>query len=330
MRRVLRGLSHASSIKLRSLVSFGMVWVEINCSSFCSDCLTSMVQANSVRCPSCRTLTRLPVLQISGLPINYSITKIQELVTLPNTPSDTSCQRHEEEMRFWCDTCAEMLCCECVFDKDGGGNESHKTHQLSSIKAASSNISNQLHTCVDNAQSALVRLIAQAEELQKSRETMTNNVVSEKSRVNDYFEMLADMMHERRKVLLSQVDSRALDDFQLIEETQTQLKNKTNNLHNHLHNIQALIANPTRSTRDSVKLITDGSDLLQSAKQAIDTELLQCTAAAIQFQAPTFEHQHSFKILLDTMGEIKIVNEGDIFLQIFIKGFWRMQRGFHF
>jgi len=79
--------------------------------SFCRLCVAMLLSGGAITCPTCRTEQRVE--GSHKLPTEYSLLAIiaaQESEKLKN------CQRHDAKVSFWCRTCNEATCGECLFE----------------------------------------------------------------------------------------------------------------------------------------------------------------------------------------------------------------------
>ncbi|KAG7158873.1 Peptidyl-prolyl cis-trans isomerase F-like 2 [Homarus americanus] len=86
--------------------------------SFCRPCVAFLVKNGCVICPSCRMDQRVET--ADHLPTEFSllaITSVQQVT-----------KRHDVKLSFWCKTCSEAACGECLF-------EDHPTHSHNVLKA---------------------------------------------------------------------------------------------------------------------------------------------------------------------------------------------------
>ncbi|XP_018014480.1 uncharacterized protein LOC108671443 [Hyalella azteca] len=92
--------------------------------SFCRPCVTLLLSAGCIICPTCRTDQRVD--SAHRLPTEFTLLAI--IAAQENTKLD-NCKRHEVKLSFWCKTCSEATCGECLF-------EDHPTHSHTVIRAA--------------------------------------------------------------------------------------------------------------------------------------------------------------------------------------------------
>ncbi|KAF2364942.1 B-box-type zinc finger [Trinorchestia longiramus] len=92
--------------------------------SFCRPCVTLLLSGGCIICPTCRTDQRVD--SAHRLPTEFTLLAI--IAAQENTKLD-NCKRHDVKLSFWCQTCGEATCGECLF-------EDHPTHSHNVIKAA--------------------------------------------------------------------------------------------------------------------------------------------------------------------------------------------------
>ena len=98
----------------------------------------------SLTCPTCRHVTPIPDTGVSGLQSAFHINHLLEIVEEHKKEKDTAiaettegvatgvalqqqsshCTEHvDEELKLYCETCSEVICCKCVIK--GGQHHSH-------------------------------------------------------------------------------------------------------------------------------------------------------------------------------------------------------------
>ncbi|XP_078580014.1 tripartite motif-containing protein 2-like [Branchiostoma floridae x Branchiostoma japonicum] len=108
--------------------------------TFCQDCLQDHASRRvPFQCPICRQQLRLPPQVVAGLPDNYLIANLCEMLqSQEKLPEETreqpqlgnKCSLHpSEEVKLYCKHCQVPLCVDCV-------EESHEGHPTMSLKGA--------------------------------------------------------------------------------------------------------------------------------------------------------------------------------------------------
>ena len=69
--------------------------------TFCTPCLQQLSGGNTVNCPKCRSLTRLPPGGVQALPKNTDINKMREREQELSARSDFFCQMCRKRMLMW-------------------------------------------------------------------------------------------------------------------------------------------------------------------------------------------------------------------------------------
>ena len=89
--------------------------------TFCTECLTQLIQGNTIHCPICRESTELRGNNVQELKINFMLGQIkeqmrgQEIKTKSSTKNPgSSCQICQDQMpSFKCKECSHILCTTC-------------------------------------------------------------------------------------------------------------------------------------------------------------------------------------------------------------------------
>lgn len=103
--------------------------------SFCRPCVTLLLSANCIICPTCRTDQRVE--SAHRLPTEFTLLAI--IAAQENSKLD-NCRRHDVKLSFWCKTCGQPTCGECLF-------EDHPTHSHDVIRSITyvQNIKDSVH-----------------------------------------------------------------------------------------------------------------------------------------------------------------------------------------
>lgn len=95
--------------------------------TYCLSCLEKLQQSHIIKCPGCKTDVTLGESGVSGLITDYSIIRILEQINemnngltnglngTNNNLKELTCSMHcDESLRFYCKTCDQATCKECV------------------------------------------------------------------------------------------------------------------------------------------------------------------------------------------------------------------------
>lgn len=91
--------------------------------TFCELCLTSILRAGSIACPTCRIQSR--VSSCKELQTNFYVQQFQAFISSSNT-----CKKHGfQRLSFYCYTCKAEVCCDCTVLE----HSSAKGHNITEI-----------------------------------------------------------------------------------------------------------------------------------------------------------------------------------------------------
>ncbi|XP_066272095.1 tripartite motif-containing protein 2-like [Branchiostoma lanceolatum] len=173
--------------------------------SWCADCATLM-------CESCAAVHRkLPA------------TKDHEVTTEETLKADRGvskfqrkrhCHKHKnQELVFYCESCKDLICTACtVVDHRPG-----KDHNPVEIATVAKNKKETLQELLRQIDPRLKEIKASVKEAEKK---MTNLIPSKEvaiNKTNTYFQQLIDLMQERRKKILSQIDEQCRADGKALQ-----------------------------------------------------------------------------------------------------------------
>ena len=97
--------------------------------TFCTPCLQQLYEGETIKCPKCRSLTRLPPGGVQAVPKNIDVTKVWEREQELSARIEHFCQmcrKKEAKVEFFCTGCPKGHICK-------GCNNKHKT--IPSLKA---------------------------------------------------------------------------------------------------------------------------------------------------------------------------------------------------
>ena len=203
--------------------------------TFCQICLektfaykmTSSGHEDQLECPKCRQITILPPSRIAGLPTNYTLQSMAEIIS--EEPDDEQehepeavCRQHQRTVDQYCSACNELLCSECVHDPK------HKEHlQKEKIHLAHKILPEQLDTLsrqLEPARSLVTQAEQMKQQLEKKKEAIVSNREETKETIDAYFKEARKQLEDRSRALMSAVDENAKSKLSVLEERGHELK----------------------------------------------------------------------------------------------------------
>ena len=88
--------------------------------TFCTPCLQKLPGGNTVNCPKCRSLTRLPPGGVQDLPRNTDISKMKEReqeLAERNEHFCQMCRKRDAKIEYFCTSCPKRLICKACYNK---------------------------------------------------------------------------------------------------------------------------------------------------------------------------------------------------------------------
>ncbi|XP_045168881.2 E3 ubiquitin-protein ligase TRIM56-like [Mercenaria mercenaria] len=105
--------------------------------SFCLNCLKEKVRVtNSLSCPTCRAITKIPESGVEGLQRNFYISREEDTATVPKSVTGLHCdicQKGPSAVQK-CSECDQLLCEECAHAHSM--NNASRSHILSTVFAS--------------------------------------------------------------------------------------------------------------------------------------------------------------------------------------------------
>ena len=147
--------------------------------TFCRGCIENYLirtvqstrPGTEFKCPNCRSMVKLPKDGIAGLTVNYYLDETKEKAPKPRY---NTCKKHrEEDLRFYCIKCKEVICRDCKV-------VSHEGHKIEMVADVIAKLKENIETFLDVA---TIDLNARERDLR----------VSVDSKIKDYQESLGSV-----------------------------------------------------------------------------------------------------------------------------------------
>lgn len=98
----------------------------------CEKCIMEILTAKNQKCPNCNQVN------INGsVPIHlHFLEKMNETITCLNVSlnNENFCKKHSKQVSFFCKTCNQVLCSDCIFEEMISENKNHDNHDLKKIE----------------------------------------------------------------------------------------------------------------------------------------------------------------------------------------------------
>ena len=177
--------------------------------TFCRGCIENYLiktvettqPGTEFKCPNCRSLVKVPKDGVSGLTVNYYLVETKQ--ERPISRYD-SCTKHpDEDLRFYCMVCKEVICRDCKV-------VSHEGHKIDMVKNVIAKLKEDIETILDvaatdmNAREHDLRenIAKEVESYQKSLESVETVIRTLKTKLDDIQEALTSAIkpgHEDAK-----------------------------------------------------------------------------------------------------------------------------------
>ena len=269
---------------------------------FCLKCIRGLMAPfrNSLTCPTCRVVARLPAGGVDDVPSAFQITPFLEIVTKHRSErgaaasaSVDSCSVHpDKELEFYCETCGVLICYKCALK---GG--SHHNHDYKEIAEAFEVCKKDISSTMAPMEKQLTTINKAVAEFDKLRSAITSTQTSTKTGINNDVALLYRKIDARKEELTTQVD-------QITEQ-------KLQKLHTQMQPVKAMQSKYNDfidSMKESLKS-TNHRDVLRRKKATI----MEADQVASSFQStdlkptvistlePTFES--TLKLTLESVLE---------------------------
>jgi len=119
------------------------------------------------------------------------------------------CPQHKKESEKFCQQCETIICMDCfIFD--------HIGHKISTVESVFEDRKMKLHTEWTILESELVKKLSEEQtQLDKFITEVSDNLRSTRETITEYFDNAIELLHKRRKELLSQVEEKESQQVEL-------------------------------------------------------------------------------------------------------------------
>ncbi|XP_019621108.1 PREDICTED: tripartite motif-containing protein 3-like isoform X2 [Branchiostoma belcheri] len=196
--------------------------------SFCEDCLHGMVGWRiSMSCPNCRKDVKLPDTGVRGLPENFWVSNLRQVLSerrelevreLGMRREGRECTIHEgEQLRYFCTRCDVTVCSECMI-------QGHKNHDVTRVadvlEQQRAKVKVQLERGRERAQVLTGRLrdMAETETELDARQERAKRSIQEAT------DQLIDAIAKEKVALLQDLDTSHLAARHVIADVRTQVE----------------------------------------------------------------------------------------------------------
>jgi tripartite motif-containing protein 2/3/tripartite motif-containing protein 71 len=178
---------------------------------YCQQCLVPMVDRDQkgrlgIACPSCRQVTPVPDRGTAGLQTAFQTNKILEIydkVKARCVPSFQLCVEHrDEEVRYYCDSCAELVCFKC-------SKEKHRNHDCKEFSDAFDGYKKEIGQLTDSVEKRVTKMEKALAELNARCEEISGCQATTKDNIHGIFRELQASLVAREAALISQLDDMA-------------------------------------------------------------------------------------------------------------------------
>lgn len=265
------------------------------------------------------------------LPINYSITKVLDILHGQVCKRVIMCETHKkEDVKFFCKSCRVLLCSECIVSKDG-----HLTHELVTLTHATMELQEQMKVNAGIVKLNLKRSQILHQELVSTRDKLDDCYEQNKILADRRFEELQAILNERKReiedVLLLNRDSllKNLDDGTAdVAAMTSQWSHLDNQFSSMNYNSTSLNSSGSPKKIDSVDLWKTGISanheflklVAMNATKECDWSVLNTQKYLVLENIVHDAVDLELEKVLKSIGTVKISSRAPVSRQIFIRG----------
>ncbi|KAI8487478.1 hypothetical protein Bbelb_347120 [Branchiostoma belcheri] len=195
--------------------------------SFCEDCLHGMVGWRiSMSCPNCRKDVKLPDTGVRGLPENFWVSNLRQVLSerrelevreLGMRREGRECTIHEgEQLRYFCTRCDVTVCSECMIQ----GHKNHDVTRLADVlEQQRAKVKVQLERGRERAQVLTGRL----RDMSETETELDARQERAKRSIQEATDQLIDAIAKEKVALLQDLDTSHLAARHVIADVRTQV-----------------------------------------------------------------------------------------------------------
>eukprot|EP00058_Branchiostoma_floridae_P007350 XP_002592838.1 hypothetical protein BRAFLDRAFT_201537 [Branchiostoma floridae] len=201
--------------------------------TFCRECLQEWAtKQQPLECPTCRTQVSLPDQGVDGLRTNFYVNNLLDFAAAKKDHNVTTeetlkaeegmsqfhrkrhCDKHKKyEIEFYCENCTALVCTACtVVDHRPG-----KDHNPVEIATVAQEKKKTLQALLQDLDPRLEEIKASVKEVEKKMSDLNPTKDVATDQVKAYFRQLVDLLQEREKEILSQIDEQCQVDGKVLQ-----------------------------------------------------------------------------------------------------------------
>jgi len=263
--------------------------------TFCEACLHKQFDRQRFLCPTCRAVT--PMNSISDLPINFIAADLA-LQYLQRQKQSAGCVLHPGELlRFFCNTCTEGMCAECIIG--------HSGHFFVKYDESVQVLKNKAGDVQRAIAEAAKLLDDRGNDAIESLQKLDSKATEEVSKIDSEFEVLKAALHARKEELIEQFHSvLALEEQKIAQEIEDvkaveaeSMRQKRN-----LAEFAAELANMT-DLEVTKRLLTASLEEITEQIQTLDSRL-QAEGALDPVQPEFIMPMQQYKAQIASLGKV--------------------------
>ncbi|XP_078578428.1 tripartite motif-containing protein 3-like isoform X1 [Branchiostoma floridae x Branchiostoma japonicum] len=195
--------------------------------SFCEDCLQGMVGWRiSMSCPNCRKDVKLPDTGVRGLPENFWVSNLRQVLSerrelevreLGMRREGRECSTHEgEQLRYFCTRCDETVCSECMI-------LGHKNHNVTRLGDVLEQQRAKVKVQLEKGKKRTQQLTGRLREMAETETELNARQERTKKSIQEATDKLIDAIAKEKVALLQDLDTSHQAARNVIADVRTQV-----------------------------------------------------------------------------------------------------------
>ena len=224
-----------------------------------------------ITCPTCRVDHLIPQGGAANFPNAFHINNLldlrKKLKTMQHTTSSTTCPKHNDHLKVYCETCCQVICRDCTISKE------HNTHNFYLISECFPKHNQQIQDHLDLVNRKKAEINTVVTKLATREREVLQQGQQLKEEINTHAQQIIDHVQGSRTHLLQQVNAIVHRKTQVLKRQ----KQQAQKIHTQLKTCQEMIERRLNEL-NQLQILTEKHtmmDQMSTATQHVDPVVFQ-------------------------------------------------------